>query len=188
MAEPKEKRANNSKVLMIVGGAVAVVAVAVGVFFLVKGNNMSMSELRQAMIDKKAVNCTVTKKDSEKEKITFQATEGFGEVRFAVLTEEAGDETQYILKTKDGTYYMWNESGSNAYKMSGSEQMDSLIDEITSEDDDDEDDPDEDYEVKCESIGKADFSVPKDINFQSFDSMMNIYDDIDWDEYDYGDE
>ena len=178
MAESK----GSGKIIGIIVGAVVVVAAIVVTCVLVLGGGgiKTNQDLRAAIQDRKPINCVVTNTETKQE-FTIQATDGFEKLKFFSNEYEGSDNIMYVLAIKDDALYMWDDSGDMAMKMPFDS---SFVDDIVSEAKNEDNSEDENVTVKCQSVSKADFSVPKGVEFTD---LSNLYggEDYDFDDHDH---
>ncbi len=160
------KKATKKIVGIIIGLALVVAVVLVCIFVFGGSKIKNMEDLRQAIVDRKALNCSATTDSGQS--VTIQGNKGFEKLKM-INGENASNKVYFLILKDDGIYY-WDDSGSTAFKMAYSDSMvNELVDDATAVDDTEEDGGG--YELKCESAGKADFSVPAGVDFTDLSNV-----------------
>jgi len=180
--ETKEvKKSNKTPIIIgsIVGAVIIAAAVVLCVLLLGKGNvPTTMEQLKTAFKEKKALNCVFSVPDSGK--ATIQTDDGWNKLKFSGDMEDVSKST--ILITGK-TAYMWMGDGSGMAIKTTKNKDDYM--EIFKVPEDKDDEEAKDVSFKCDSPSKADFSVPKNINFIDADAYNLDFGDFDYDNYDY---
>jgi len=170
----EEKRKN--KIVGLTVGIVLVVVVAVLVVALVgRGSSiMTVAQLRDAIIGKKALNCTIT--FAEGNTMVVQTTEGLKKV--IVIMEEAELKLFTLMIEGEGTF-VWDEAKTMAFKTDDMSELDGFVESM----DEILDDEEEKDGVECISSSKANFDVPDDLEFMDINNVnSDDYDDWYYDE------
>jgi len=181
-----EKKKSNSLIWAVVGVVVVVAAVVLCVvLFNNKGSSIkTLADFKTALVDKKAMNCTVTQPEGGD--MVMQTTDGFKKVKLVMDGEVEGMEGKtYVLMIEGGSTYMWDEGKTMAFKTSDKSILDNFVSEIEEVEDEDEED-DAGYSFKCESADKADFAIPDDVDFLDIEDLFGG--GFDYDDYYYDEE
>jgi hypothetical protein len=160
-----ESQGSSKKLIGIVAVVVAVVAISiVGIILLSKdsGGIKTIADLKSAIADKKAINCSINK---DGESFTIQATDGFERVKITVIDSDIAAGKAHILMVKNDAVYIWAEQNKNiTFKTNDTSMLDEFINEIDTADEADADDEDG-LTFRCQSTSKSDLEVPKNIDF-----------------------
>lgn len=169
-----ENKGSNGKIIGIVVGVLAVVAVVVTCVLLFgKGDSIkTVADFKQAITDRKALNCSVTAPDGTT--VMIQTDEGFKRIK--VAAEEDGVK-MFTLMHEDGTVWLWTEDGSMAYKMVNEDMKSDLISEITPDVDDETED--DGYSFECKSPDASGLEAPADVDFLDLSDLMGGGDEED---------
>ena len=164
--KPKPKKGLIIGLIAGIGGLVIIGIVLFLILVIFKGDTIgSISELKTAMKDQKAINCVISKDGDD---ILLQTNNDWTKVRMRM---NASGQDIEVLAIDDDAAYFWSGDGDEvAYKApyaSFKSTFNELQDEIEDTSDDD------DLELKCEPSSKADFKVPSDIDFVDiYDALM----------------
>jgi hypothetical protein len=175
---------SNGKLIGIIAGIVGVVAIVVVIcVFALGGGIKTIADFKDAIVNKRAINCVITQKDISEE-VTMQTTADFAKIRLAVKSEDGT--VQNMLAIRDDAVYVWDSTGEMALKTGDFTSIDDMVASLKDEVSADAEDPeDENFSFKCDSPSKADFSVPSDVDFVDLAELMKQYssnsEDYDWD-------
>ena len=151
--------------IICTGLLLIVVSVACALFTLNKSKIENIADFKQAVLDERALNCTVS---SEKGgEAIFQASEWFKKLR--MVTTVDGVEQNVIVK--DGVTYMWSKDG--GYKMNNTAMTDAFLNAmIEAAEEETEVDADAELTFNCISPRKSDFRLPEDVTFTEVTDEM----------------
>lgn len=139
-----------------IGSLVIIGVILFLVLFVFGGSKInSISELKSAIENKKAVNCTVSK---DNESVFLAANDGWTKIRMKMAS--MGQEVNSLVIEGDATY-AWTDDGKIAYKMPYNSSM---IGDLNFNDYDGEDE--EGVKLDCKPNNQADFNVPSGVNFK----------------------
>ncbi|MDR1970176.1 MAG: hypothetical protein LBQ11_02430 [Candidatus Nomurabacteria bacterium] len=156
--QPKSKKGLIIGLAAGIGGLIIIGVVLVLVLFVFGGDTIKTPEqLAQAIKDKKAINCVITK---DGETGTIQSNNGWSKLRMKAPAGLGGGEMN-VLAIEGDAMYVWSEGDSNGYKTKYDK---TTIDRTTSGIDNDVKLKDT-VKLNCEPSSQADYSVPSNIKF-----------------------
>ena len=175
---PSNKQISKFVIIAII----IVVASVMGIILLGGGrddsNIKTMADLKSAVADKKALNCTINIDDDT---MVIQANEGFSRIKLITDATGISDGKLNVLMVKDDATYIWDDTKTLAIQTIDNSMIDEFVDAITSVDPEEGDEEESDaYSFKCQAATKANLSIPTDIDFMP-DTPTDEEDDYDWD-------
>jgi hypothetical protein len=180
-----EDRQTNNLTWVITGvAAVVALVVCIVIIGMSQGDTIrNVSQFREAIMEKRALNCTIISPDGGD--MMIQTTEGFTRVKLVTEEPELSDGRQYMLIIDGDGTYLWDDEGLMAFKTNDATILEEFIAEIDAlaEEDDEEDE----FAIRCVSPERADLEVPRNIDFLDLSDWFDEYDDEDY-RYDEEDE
>ena len=172
MAEVKKKNKGNKAIWFVIGIVIiALIATLVVVFMKKEGTIKTTAQLRTAIQEKRAINCTISQPEGSD--VVMQTNDGFGKVKLTVEESELAEGLQFVLMIDGDATYMWDEAGTIAYKMDDTSMLDSFVDQVVEATEEDDGEEEVGFTFKCESVSEADLEVPEDVHFTDLSEMYN---------------
>jgi hypothetical protein len=167
--EQPKKTVSDLALGVIIGAAGAVAAALVVVFLLSRGHIPgNIDELKIAISNEEAINCSITKDDVS---MVIQTNNGWSK-----LYAKTADGK--ILAVKGDGLYIWTDTDGGYKVLYDSATIDELTSDISTDDEED----DSGYTLKCSTPIETNFAVPKNVDFvdmsdYSLNDLYDLYDE-----------